>query len=319
VYGPDGAHVADGKADEVTGRLAGSPDGIYFVEARKDGQLYTGRIIKTYDRCQTGDLTAASAKAAAAVTLVYAHKYYNTKEAAAAEGDTNVAMKLRMWFPDSITTGPTGNLTASAALTVTQNGAVIQNLNVNGGITIKASNVTIRNCIFGSLNISVYDSFFTGIVVEDCKLGWAGVRNFTLRRCELSSASDDLIRVGGVNVTVEDCYLHVDGPEVAGTHCDIMQEYPVGTGAHCLVRHNTLYIAIRQNSCVFDLTDVLVESNLLAGAGYTMYVNSGYRVVNNHFSTKFFPSCGYWGPMTGTPGTCTSNVWHETGAAFNCQ
>jgi hypothetical protein len=318
VYGANGVLVQSVRGGTETGVLTGLPDGMYLAEARKDGRTYVGKMLKTSGLCQAGGFVGTTAKTTATVTLVFTHKYYTTEAAAAAEGDTNVTIKLTMWFPDSATTGPTGTLTPSAALTVRDSGALIQNLDISGGITIKAKNITIRNCRFGSLNISIYDSFYTGIVVEDCKLDWAGVRNFALRRCELSSASDDLIRVGGVNVIIEDCYLHVDGPEVAGTHCDIIQEYPVGTGANCLVRHNTLFIAIMQNSCVFSCSDVLVDRNLLAGAGYTIYANAGYRIINNHFSTRFYPSCGYWGVMTGTPGTCAGNVWHETGAPINC-
>ena len=45
--------------------------------------------------------------------------------------------------------------------------------------------------------------------------------------------------------------------------------------------------------------NILVENNLLAGGGYTLYCHGStginYRVINNRFSTRFSAKVGYWG------------------------
>ncbi|HET6613062.1 MAG TPA: hypothetical protein VFG83_13785 [Kofleriaceae bacterium] len=69
-------------------------------------------------------------------------------------------------------------------------------------------------------------------------------------------------------------------------------------------------------------TDVIIENNLFAGGGYTMYtteVGENYQVINNHFSTQIYPKVGfyniwYWGDDPGAGITRTGNVIHETGA-----
>ena len=72
-------------------------------------------------------------------------------------------------------------------------------------------------------------------------------------------------------------------------------------------------------------TNVLIENNLLAGGGWTLYCESGgtgtnYRVINNRFSRKFGPKVGYFGPSTEcSDETQSGNVYHETGRPLRLQ
>ncbi|MDD4922926.1 MAG: fibronectin type III domain-containing protein [Bacteroidales bacterium] len=237
------------------------------------------------------------------------------KDAAGNISSASTALNVKGW-PDASSTGTTGTLTASGPITVTTAGAIIENLDISGKISIKANNVTIRNCKFTSLDIASADSY-TGTVVEDCELTWAGRQNYTLRRCEISSQADDLIRLGGTNILIEDCYLHVDGPPVSGNHADAIQLYP-GPAVNCIIRHNTIYVLLTSSVAgVINAGGVLIENNLLAGGSYTIY-GDNVRVLNNHFSTILFPTCGINGVYysSNTAAEWTGNVWHETGVTI---
>jgi hypothetical protein len=59
------------------------------------------------------------------------------------------------------------------------------------------------------------------------------------------------------------------------------------------------------------------ENNLLAGGGYAVYcgAHTGFTnvsVINNRFSTVYFPKGGYHGPLIYCGnGPVSGNVWHD--------
>ena len=69
-------------------------------------------------------------------------------------------------------------------------------------------------------------------------------------------------------------------------------------------------------------TNILIDSNLLAGGAVTLYCSIGftgtnYRVTNNHFSTKFKSTVGYYDISSSCSDQMQSgNVIHETGRAL---
>ena len=74
--------------------------------------------------------------------------------------------------------------------------------------------------------------------------------------------------------------------------------------------------AIGFNSSAYGT--VLIKNNLLAGGAYTLYCPKGgipgFQVIDNRFSTLFYPKVGAYGPATDCAGETTSgNVYHETG------
>jgi hypothetical protein len=133
------------------------------------------------------------------------------------------------------------------------------------------------------------------------------------------------------NVTIEDSYLHDNIPydPVTDPHTDGIQ---IPSGSHDVtIRHNTIYGGyIDQsnfgNSAITSgrvsdggTTNILVQDNLLAGGGYTLYCTEGvannYRVINNRFSRVYVSTVGGFGPWTDCEDEAqvTGNVIHETG------
>jgi hypothetical protein len=187
------------------------------------------------------------------------------------------------------------------------------------------------------------DSRASNVTFEDCEVNGAGVVQsgfflpqgpVTVRRCEVSNVGDG-VQVGD-NVTIVDSFLHgmSTGPR-KDWHTDTIQL--VG-GRNLSLLHNTIINEQPQTAAVGVWSDlgpvdnVLVENNLIAGGGYSVYVTrtqydmTNVRVINNHFSTIVFARVSYWATEsngydglfypTNQPASLvkTGNVYHESGA-----
>jgi hypothetical protein len=235
----------------------------------------------------------------------------------------------------------------SGDMTITQDGAVIENVDVDGDINVKASNVTIRN--FRAKGIKFYDEpkygSFRNLLVEDGEVsdpsGGTGIigGHMTVRRVEVHHMGADAFNVHAYAV-IEDCYVHHLGM-LDGSHADALSgSSPDGKPVlGVVVRNNNFdipssvdhgqtgarpdYNGYRSNGVIFvglfgTMDDpMIVEGNWLNGGNYT--VNSGidgavivYR--NNRFGHDF-----NWGLRkthsgeTWEPGTWVGNVWDDTG------
>ncbi|NLJ53934.1 MAG: hypothetical protein GX344_07365, partial [Intrasporangiaceae bacterium] len=127
---------------------------------------------------------------------------------------TTAAVPDQPTFPDESTTGvPAGvTLSPSSGLTVTNDGAVIDGLDVSGRIIVAAGNVTIRNSRV-STDTDLYpihiQSGTTGTLIEHVEvdnLGGTGLGIFfegggTVRHANVHSANDG-IRIQANDVSV---------------------------------------------------------------------------------------------------------------------
>jgi hypothetical protein len=239
-------------------------------------------------------------------------------------------------YPDASTTGvPPGTALAvwQGNMTITTPGAIIDSMDIRGCVTVNASNVVIRKSKVSCAGPSVVWSGSTNLLVENTTLDCQGTRgtaltprNYTARRLQASGCEN--ILWAEANVTLEDSYLHDPIPYNPATdpHTDSVQ---VPSGAsNITIRHNRIYGGyINQqnfgNSAITSgggVTNYLVENNVLAGGGFTIYCDGGgdsnYRVVNNRFSTVFVPTVGGFGPVFDCARNATQfsgNVYHESG------
>lgn len=191
--------------------------------------------------------------------------------------------------PNASNTGvrPGTNLTSKSSYTVTTPGAVIQNLDISGTLTIKASNVTVRNSrIRTGGNYGVwFDENVSGVVLEDltiigtsagCSAGLAPTGRWTARRLNVSGCEDGVKMHG--NQRLEDSYIH-DLRQGATTHNDAVQ---VTSGNNGVIRNNNL-IAPVQNAAIMMSSNFgpvegwTITGNWLEGGTYTVYVREqGY-------------------------------------------
>ena len=229
--------------------------------------------------------------------------------------------------PNASNTGvPAGTkLTPSGSIKVMQDGAVIEDLDITGTITVLANNVTIRRVHLVSDDyypIRYFDNDNTGLLVEDSEIeGTNGdvtsaiaFANYTARRLNIHGSSDGL--KADSNVLIEDCWIHdlSNGPT---EHNDAVQSTG---GKGVTIRHSVLEGA--SNAAVqtgdeggASTEDLLIECSWLHGGGYTLNIRGdgptapkNTRVLNNRFGHD----AGY-GPWTfdDPSPTVTGNVYDD--------
>jgi hypothetical protein len=255
-------------------------------------------------------------------------------------------------FPDASCTGPTTSNLAlyTGSLEFRTDNQVVENveLRIDSGLYVPASNVTFRNVkiVFtGALNSDftmVNLNNNSGTVFQDCELDGQGNvaraiagSGVTVRNCEIHHTGNGIETDSPL--VAEGNYIHdIYEPDGTDWHADGIQT--PASSSHVTIRHNTVFGRDPATSAINVMgtpadpaagtpadpaTDVLIEQNLLAGGGYTIYAGPGsnYRVIDNHFSTQFFPKVGFWNIWYWEPsedGVLRSgNVIHETGAAAN--
>jgi hypothetical protein len=239
-------------------------------------------------------------------------------------------------YPDATNTGvPAGTAltVVNGGMTITTSGAIVENKDIRGCVTVNATNVIIRKSKVSCSGQSVIWSGSTNLLVEDVEIACGGTpattaltpANYTSRRVNAYGCEN--IMWAERNVTIEDSYLHDPIPYNPQTdpHTDSVQ-IP-GGGSNITIRHNRIYGGYISgsnfgNSAITmggGTSNIIVDNNVLAGGGYTMYCNQGGRGTNdvyrnNRFSRVLVSTVGGFGPWTDcTDENISGNVYHETG------
>jgi hypothetical protein len=240
--------------------------------------------------------------------------------------------------PGPANTGPRnpGALQPLESLVISEEGAVVENVDVNGIISINANNVTIRNFRVnaGGADFAIrIDGDATGTVLEDGEVtNFAEAvcykfTDYTARRLNVHHGQRDGFKAEG-NVLIEGCWVHYLGM-APGAHADGVQS---SKGGGMIFRGNNFDLpwdvgvestsAFMIKSDFGPINDVLIEGNWLNGGQFTIYVTEGsfngedhapptdVRILNNRFGRD-----NQYGPYY--PGTATTvrqgNVWDDTG------
>ncbi|WP_162891296.1 hypothetical protein [Aeromicrobium sp. A1-2] len=254
-------------------------------------------------------------------------------------------------YPDETNTGvPAGvKLKASGSVNASKDGQVIDGLDIRGEINVTAKNVTIKNTRVtggrgvgtadwvvivrpGADNLTIVDSEIMTPVGSQQDIACVfniGDSKPTVKRVNIHACSAGVSSGGGL---VEDSYIH-GMASVPGLSHDVGVASN-GSGG-MTVRHNTIFNQYDQTAAVAFYQDFgtqknnLVEDNLLAGGGYCVYGGAGQkgktaniRFINNRFSKKYSPRCGYYGVVAsfdlGDSGNAwTGNYWDEDLKAVN--
>lgn len=121
--------------------------------------------------------------------------------------------------------------------------------------------------------------------------------------------------VQGERIDMSNSYIH-DLANPPGAHVDGFQCNSV---CEVSLVHNTIMNEWPQTSAIALFGDFgtpvnsIVDRNLLAGGGYTVYggtkASTGIKFTNNRFSTIYYPDCGSFGAATGFYGGSTKNEW----------
>lgn len=230
--------------------------------------------------------------------------------------------------PGPTTTGvPAGTvLKPSGSIKVEQDGAVIEDLDITGEITVLANDVTIRRVRITSGDyypIRYFDNDNRGLVVEDSEIiGTSGdvtsaiaFAHYTARRLNIHGGADGL--KADSDVLIEDCWIHdlSNGPD---EHNDGVQSTG---GKGVTIRHNVISGA--SNACVQTgdeggaTEDLTIECNWLSGGGYSLNIRGtgatvpkNTKVIDNRFGRDHV--YGPWTIDDPNP-TVTGNVYDDDG------
>lgn len=236
--------------------------------------------------------------------------------------------------PGPENTGPIGELSSqSGSINVTEDGAIIENIDLDGCINVRANNVTIRNMRIdcGSFYaIRIYSGFEQTLIedVEMINMQSSGIlgSDFTVRRANIHDSGGDALKPGS-NVVVEASWLHKLGT-IEGSHSDGIQ---MVSGSNVRIIGNFFdmpNIAGYTNSqCIILQTNngpvdnIVVENNWLNGGGWCIQVNdkgNGYGSPQNILikDNKFGPDCQFGTILVrgdNNDTTLINNVYAATG------
>jgi len=223
----------------------------------------------------------------------------------------------------------------SGSTTIKAADAVIDGKVLDGEILVDAPGVVIRDSkINGTVHVN--DNTGNSLVLEDVEIDCGGANtgvgeaNVTVRRANIHGCENGFDM--NQNIDVRDSYIHglalgghEDGMQFASGHFENGQI--VKASRNLTIVHNTIFGTSDEGgfgtSAIISNpggdTDVLIQDNLMAGGAYTIYCEGGgkginYRVLDNHFTTRFKSSVGYFGASTECDDeTQSGNVIHETG------
>jgi hypothetical protein len=242
---------------------------------------------------------------------------------------------------------------------INQTGQIVECANVQGKLHITAKDVIIRN------SYVAYDSGKKGeaanataaIMVDDGASAtvdhveinglegshaciWHQGQSMVARYVDCYGVDDGIFTwasssTAGDGFTIEDSYFHDLTPLTANGHMDGFQTEGAKNGT---IRHNTYAMSVDGTSAIAiwnslkSSSDILIENNLLAGGGATIYAEDynpsepspqgGFSVTNirferNVFSTRVSPCVGKYFVWYARPqypyGGGPTDGWNRTG------
>ena len=225
-------------------------------------------------------------------------------------------------------------LVPSKGLRITEDGAVLDGLDVDGCVTVLANDVTIRNtrirCDDAKVKLVVkVGGGKTGLVIEDSEIdgrrkltvgvGWG---RYTLRRVEIHGVVDGA--QFGDDTTIEQCWIH-DMARIDDLHPDALQ---TTSGSRVVVRGNVLdpsrtsgqgynNAGLMMGSELGDqlVDDVLVEHNLFDGGNYSLNIRGDINAEDVTIRNNVFGKGSRYGAVLAPSSVPLGegNVWADSG------
>lgn len=247
------------------------------------------------------------------------------------ESNTGVVAGTTLREISDVAEGPGWRVSGNGAVTISGDGAVLENVIVPGAVDITGDNVTVRNVRI----LNEGDSWAIGVrhaantVITNTEILPDGARlevgvkdvygdakNTRITKTEIARTATGIQTAQGL---IEDNYIHDlafrEGDHVNGTTSN-------GGDTPLTIRHNTIFNPQTQTDAISLFQDFGVEANrtidnnLLAGGGYTIYGGDGRKGISRHIvftdnrvSRMFFARGGSYGPVTAFDPEGPGNVW----------
>jgi len=209
-------------------------------------------------------------------------------------------------------------------MTITTDGAVVENLDFSDTVTVAANDVTLRNFrITGGLYGIRVNSGTTGFYVEDGEIigsssaGIYATGQIEAHRLHIHDHQADGMKIEGSNSLIEGCFIEKLGM-VAGAHADGNQSY---SGTNITFRGNNFWMPhpgtpnypgapYKSNATQIikgDSQHFYIDGNWLNGGGYTVFCTSPHTHVTNNF----FGRDSNFGTRKGTCAEWTNNRFED--------
>ncbi|WP_432570280.1 right-handed parallel beta-helix repeat-containing protein [Kineococcus sp. SYSU DK005] len=315
----------------VTATAPTTAGGDWTATATADLSGLSGRVSLTAKLVSGG----SSSSVAKTLRVVDPASGLGTGRTAASRPARSVRVQATDGRPGAFTTGLRG-ARAQRVLTgdqvITRDGTVLDGVQVDGCVVVKADDVVIRNSKVNcrrqgrQVAVQVADGA-RNLLVEDTEIdatgadvgvGWG---NYTLRRVNVHGSADGAR--WGSNVLIEDSWIH-DMSRQDGLHSDALQ---TTSGSNVVIRRNVLdpsnggdplnaAIMVGTETGSRKLENVVVEDNRLGGGSYTVNVRGDVTVSGLVFRRNTFEDNSRYGAViapTGKDVTFTGNVMGWTG------
>ncbi|WP_028659476.1 hypothetical protein [Nocardioides insulae] len=221
-------------------------------------------------------------------------------------------------------TGARGPMRTVGSRTVTRDGAVVRNLRIRGQLTIEADDVLVEN-------VHVYSGASYGILVRGKRatIQWTTIQG-TPGATLAGLAADEVGSFRAIRIRVMDVEDGVRLSNLCVLRRSFIYRLAGHSGSHYdgvtadgyrgwRIMGNRILNRHAQTSAVwigdprYAPSAGLLQNNILAGGGYTLYAGPstglGLRVIGNRFSTAGFPRAGRWGPVTAW--SAAGNEWRD--------
>lgn len=287
--------VKDGSTDSTLSTKSLTSDTKVELDAATDTTSTKAVEVASATDDTTSASVATSAKSASASAAAA-----TSSSAAAASGG----------FPNASNTGvPAGtSLTKyNGTYVVTQDNAVISNLEIHGNVVIQADNVTMKNVkvVASAYHAVQVATGATGFTLQDSEIDGTGTTSNgiygqgTFLRNDISGVENG-ITVDG-NSKISGNYIH----SLLNTGSPHYDGIEVNSGSNIEITGNTVVVDHTQTSAIMldnyfgGLSNITVDGNRLVGGGYTVYLDDSFsggpvddasiRITNNQVGG------GYWG------------------------
>jgi phage baseplate assembly protein gpV len=283
---------------------------------------------------------SASATASAPPPSVTDHSNCSSEPHACGFPDgTNTGVPAGMnllTVPGQVSKGTGWHYDSRGWVEVTGNGAVLKGLSIPYNVDVSASNVTIEDTrievtgdSFGvslrhTQNVTIADSEIYSPDATGSGRLMVGIKDIYGDATGTVVNGDNIYHTStGVQMstgTIENSYIH-DLGFTSGDHLNGITSNAGGN--NFVIEHNTVFNNYQQTDAIGLFEDFgsqyncLIENNLLAGGGYTLYgganpggaATSNIRVIDNRFAKLYHSNSGYYGPVTAFSGGGSGNEW----------
>ncbi len=216
-------------------------------------------------------------------------------------------------YPDESNTGVKAGVALTkynGTLHITQDNAVISNMEVTGDIVIDAKNVTLSNIKLVSTGswtaIRVMDNA-TGFTLQDSEIDGRGLSangiygHGTFLRNDIQGIENGFNLSGPA--VIRDNYIHSlkGGPDAHFDSIEINGGHDIDIIHNTVINDHDQTAAVMMNNEFGGLSNITIDSNRLVGGGYTVYLDgrkgggtvddASIKITNNQIGD------GHWGDM----------------------